>query len=73
MQLCQNAGTRADDLVKLEFFNPMSSHKDRLAVAMIAAMEADGIAGKTVVAMVPDFAERYVSSILFDGMDIWDE
>ena len=33
----------------------------------------DGMEGKTVVAIVPDFAERYISSILFDGMDIWDD
>ena len=43
--IAKNAGAKADVLVKLEFFNPMSSVKDRLAVAMIAAMEADGSIG----------------------------
>lgn len=35
-------GARADVLLKLEFFNPIASVKDRIAVAMIEAMEADG-------------------------------
>ena len=43
--IAKNAGAKAEVLVKLEFFNPMSSVKDRLAVAMIAAMEADGSIG----------------------------
>lgn len=35
-------GAGADVLLKLEFFNPIASVKDRIAVAMIEAMEADG-------------------------------
>lgn len=35
-------GVGAEVLVKLEFFNPLSSVKDRIAVAMIEAAEADG-------------------------------
>ncbi len=44
-------GAVADILAKLEFFNPMSSVKDRIGVAMIDAAEADGkiIPGKTVL------------------------
>lgn len=35
-------GAGADVLLKLESFNPIASVKDRIAVAMIEAMEADG-------------------------------
>ncbi|MGF1552240.1 MAG: cysteine synthase A [Paracoccaceae bacterium] len=42
---------RAEVLVKLEFANPLASVKDRIGVAMLDAMEADGTlgAGGTVV------------------------
>jgi cysteine synthase len=45
------AGAKADILLKLEFFNPLSSVKDRIGVHMIEAMEAQGIIspGKTVL------------------------
>lgn len=36
------AGAKAQILMKLEFFNPLSSVKDRIGVAMIEAMEAAG-------------------------------
>src|SRR6188472_3994006 len=36
-------GVDAEILVKLEFFNPISSVKDRIGVSMIDAMEASGI------------------------------
>src|SRR5271165_7145504 len=36
------AGVQADILLKLEFFNPISSVKDRIGVAMIDALEAAG-------------------------------
>ena len=51
--IARNAGAKADVLVKLEFFNPMSSVKDRLALAMIAAMEADGTIGPGSVIVEP--------------------
>jgi cysteine synthase A len=35
-------GAKADVLMKLEFFNPVGSVKDRIAVALIDALEADG-------------------------------
>ena len=41
-------------LVKLEFFNPLSSVKDRIGVAMIDAAEADGHAqARTTVIIEP--------------------
>ena len=36
------AKTKAEILMKLEFFNPLSSVKDRIGVSMIDALEADG-------------------------------
>jgi cysteine synthase A len=39
----KSAGVKADILLKLEFFNPLSSVKDRIGVAMIEALEAQGI------------------------------
>ncbi len=36
------AGAKAEILMKLEFFNPLSSVKDRIGVAMIDALEASG-------------------------------
>src|SRR5204862_3781524 len=47
----KTAGVKADILLKLEFFNPLSSVKDRIGVAMIEALEAQGIItpGKTTL------------------------
>jgi cysteine synthase A len=46
-----NKGSGADILLKLEFFNPLSSVKDRIGVNMIEAMERQGIItpGKTTL------------------------
>jgi len=41
-RLPQREGVTAEILAKLEFFNPMSSVKDRIGVAMIEAAEKDG-------------------------------
>ncbi|PWW00118.1 cysteine synthase [Hoeflea marina] len=41
-KLAAEYGVKADLLAKLEFFNPISSVKDRIGLAMIEAMEADG-------------------------------
>ncbi len=43
--LSERQGARADVLLKLEFFNPLGSVKDRIGIAMILAMEADGRIG----------------------------
>jgi cysteine synthase A len=41
-RITEERGVKANILAKLEFFNPISSVKDRIGVAMIDAMEADG-------------------------------
>lgn len=46
-------GVKADVLAKLEFFNPLSSVKDRIGRAMIEAMEADGRINKDTVLIEP--------------------
>lgn len=45
------ANAKADILIKLEFFNPLSSVKDRIGVSMIDVLEAEGkiTPGKTVL------------------------
>ncbi|NKB57326.1 MAG: cysteine synthase A [Alphaproteobacteria bacterium] len=44
-RLAEERGAKADVLVKLEFFNPLASVKDRIGVAMIEALERDGKIG----------------------------
>ncbi|MBN9589199.1 MAG: cysteine synthase A [Alphaproteobacteria bacterium 64-11] len=39
----KEAGVKADILLKLEFFNPIASVKDRIGVSMIEALEKQGI------------------------------
>ncbi len=50
-RLPAEAGVKADVLAKLEFFNPLSSVKDRIGVSMIEALEAEGriVAGATLI------------------------
>lgn len=52
-KLAAEAGCKAEVLAKLEFFNPTSSVKDRIAVAMLEAMEADGTIGPGSVIVEP--------------------
>jgi cysteine synthase len=42
-RLPKQAGAKADILLKLEFFNPIASVKDRIGVSMIEALEAQNI------------------------------
>ncbi|GLK79538.1 cysteine synthase A [Methylopila turkensis] len=42
-RLAKHKGVKANLLAKLEFFNPISSVKDRIGVAMIDALERDGV------------------------------
>ncbi len=46
-------GCQAEVLAKLECFNPIASVKDRIAVAMLEAMEADGTIGPGSVIVEP--------------------
>ncbi|MFN0265320.1 cysteine synthase A [Tepidamorphus sp. 3E244] len=46
-------GAKAEILAKLEFFNPISSVKDRIGVAMIDALEAEGRISKDTVLVEP--------------------
>jgi cysteine synthase A len=50
-KVAKAANVTADILIKLEFFNPLSSVKDRIGVSMIDALEAQGkiTPGKTVL------------------------
>ena len=41
-RMAQEAGVKADILLKLEFFNPLASVKDRIGVGMIEALEKEG-------------------------------
>jgi len=42
-RLPKEAGAKADILLKLEFFNPIASVKDRIGVAMVEALEKQGV------------------------------
>ncbi len=50
-RLAQTKGVQAEILAKLEFFNPLASVKDRIGVAMIDDLEAQGVLkpGGTIV------------------------
>ena len=52
-RLCAEEGITADLLLKLEFFNPIASVKDRIGVAMIEALEAEGRLGPGSILVEP--------------------
>ncbi|TAL35286.1 MAG: cysteine synthase A [Alphaproteobacteria bacterium] len=52
-RLTKEYGVKADILLKLEFFNPLSSVKDRLAIALIEAGEEQGKVNKDTVIIEP--------------------
>ena len=52
-RLAGEFGVNADILAKLEFFNPLSSVKDRIGLAMVEALEAVGKIGPNTVLVEP--------------------
>jgi len=52
-KVTKEAGAKADILLKLEFFNPIASVKDRIGVAMIDALEASGKINDDTVMIEP--------------------
>src|SRR5580698_3633701 len=52
-RLAADAGVTADILGKCEFFNPLSSVKDRIGLAMIEAAEKEGRITKNTVLVEP--------------------
>jgi cysteine synthase A len=52
-RLAADAGVRAEILAKCEFFNPLSSVKDRIGIAMIEALERAGKLGRDTVVVEP--------------------
>lgn len=52
-KLTAEHGIKADIVLKLEFFNPLSSVKDRLAISLIEAGEASGKINKDTVVIEP--------------------
>jgi cysteine synthase len=52
-RLAKESGCVADVLVKAEFFNPLSSVKDRIALSMVEAAEASGKINKDTVLVEP--------------------
>ena len=52
-RLSEEEGLKSTLLLKLEFFNPLASVKDRIAVGMITQMEKDGKIGPGTVLIEP--------------------
>ena len=52
-RLAENAGAKATVLAKLEYFNPLSSVKDRIALSMVEAAEKAGAIGPDAVLVEP--------------------
>ena len=52
-RLAEQAGCVADVLVKCEFFNPLSSVKDRIALSMVEAAEASGKMAPNTILVEP--------------------
>ena len=60
-RLSQARGVDGDIVAKLEFFNPLASVKDRIGVAMIDAMERDGLINKDTTLVEPTSGNTGIS------------
>ncbi len=60
-RLTAEAGAKAEVLAKLEFFNPLSSVKDRIALGMVEAAEAEGILKADSVLVEPTSGNTGIS------------
>ncbi len=49
----QHFGLNSDILLKLEFFNPLASVKDRIGLSMIDALQEEGVIGENTVLIEP--------------------
>lgn len=52
-RMAKTANAKAEVLLKLEFFNPLSSIKDRIALSMVEAAEAAGKLNKNTILVEP--------------------
>jgi cysteine synthase A len=52
-RIAREVGAKAEVLLKLEFFNPLASVKDRIGVSLIDSMEAEGKIGPDTVLVEP--------------------
>jgi len=52
-RVAEEAGAKAEIYAKLDFFNPLSSVKDRLAISMIEVAESEGKINKDTVLVEP--------------------
>ena len=52
-KLAEETGCQTELLGKCEFFNPLSSVKDRIGLAMVLAAESEGLIGKDAVLVEP--------------------
>jgi cysteine synthase A len=52
-RIAEQAGAKAEVLAKLEFYNPLSSIKDRIALSMVEAAEASGEITKDTILVEP--------------------
>ncbi len=60
-RLAAEAGSKAELVGKCEFFNPLSSVKDRIGLAMIEAAEAEGRIGPDTVIVEPTSGNTGIS------------